>query len=231
MGWPRVRQMGAGRHSVGAPKWAAVSGARTPAARCEICGREQFLTPVTTTSPGGHRRFHSTARTERPISSSATTCAMRGEALSISPEENMSSSTPAIREAEKKRVAWSWHDVIENNGHEARFCLALLPPGILGIRASRQDPEELPIFFAKNARLDEAAQHSPGEIAAVNAELVDPPHARSLDRLGSDLTKDLVEKLVAHRTRVDDKQRREVGIDSTEKCEFHQNAARDRDVG
>ena len=44
MGWLRVRCLWEPvRHSVGAPKWAAAPGARTPAARCEICGREQFL--------------------------------------------------------------------------------------------------------------------------------------------------------------------------------------------
>jgi hypothetical protein len=63
-----------------------------------------------------------------------------------------------IREAEQKRVARVWHVIIENKRHEAGFCFALLPPGVLRIGASRKNPEELPVLCAKNAGLNQASR-------------------------------------------------------------------------
>jgi hypothetical protein len=48
---------------------------------------------------------------------------------------------------------------------------------------------------------------------------------------GGDLLQSLVEKVVADRIRIDDEQRRQIGVDPAEKRKLHENAARDRNVG
>ncbi len=84
---------------------------------------------------------------------------------------------------------------------------------------------------AENAGLDKASEHPPGEIPIAETQSLDPPCARVFLEFGSDLLQNLVKKIIAGRVRIDDKQRRQIGVDAAEKGKLHEHAARDRNAG